>query len=249
MALRAWIALAALALAALALAAAGCGGRRGQSLDRSAYRNLEQGTLFAWAWGGATGFVDDDPHEVVVLFDREPADSEHRLASCDPKERACKSLNDFVDTGASPELDETSLFGRFYTDAFKQDRLFLVVAKRGTALATSDVITAAAASRPTGYSRNEIRFDRRAEELSWPRLADNELFVVEIVDRRDERPLTAIATRRKSWVYPEMQGLVQYFHDPSGVVDLRPGREYTVVLYAVNKQGWTTRITDAVIKP
>jgi hypothetical protein len=244
MSARLWI-----VLAALALVAAGCGGRRGQALNRSAFRNVEQGSLTAWAWGGATGFVDDDPYEIVVVFDREPGDTDHRLASCDSKQRTCKTLNDFVDTGLSPELEEESLFGRFYTGVVKQDVLFLVVAQRGSALATSEVITATASSRPTGYSRNEVRFDRRAGELSWPRLPDNDLFVVEVIDRREDRPLTAIATRRKSWVYPELQGLVQYFHDPSGVIDLRPGREYTVVVYAVNKQGWTTRIADAVLKP
>lgn len=235
-------------LAALAFTV-GCGGRRGQPVDNAPYRGVEQGALFAWAWGGAPGFRDDDAHDTVVLFHPEPGDVDHRLASCDPSESACKSLSDFRDTGRDPDFDDDTLFGEFDTDLAKADRLFLVVARRGGLLVTSDVISATAGSRPTGYARRELRFDRRSHEIAWPRLPGDLVFVLEVVDERSGQPMAAVATRRKSWVYPEIQGVIEYFHDAAAVSDLRPEREYVVVLYAINRQGWTTLVTEATVEP
>jgi hypothetical protein len=237
------------ALAAALLGATGCNSRRGQAIETRPYGGVEQGSLLAWAWGGAPGFEDDGPHDVVVLFDLEPADSRHRLASCNPAESDCKALRDFSDTGLEAETDASSLFGSFDTGVEEQDRLYLVVADRGNRLATSEVIVANVASAPTRFSKGELRFDRAAQQLSWPRVPDSDLFVVTITETSAERPVTAIGTRRKSWVYPELQGLVRYFHDPSTVRDLRPGGRYVATLYAVNKQGWATTVSNAVLRP
>jgi len=241
---RRWILLAAM-LAALC----GCNSRRGLPLNTSAYAGVDQGVVLAWAWGGAAGFEDAEPHEVIVLFAPEPGDSDFRLTTCDRGKDDCKSIAAFVDTGLQPRFEESSIFGQFDTDIVKQDREFLVVATRGSRLVTSTVISAAASSRPTVFSGGELRFDRSTQQLAWPRLQDNDLFVVTISDQDSGRPLTAIATRRKSWTYPELQGIVQYFHDAAGVRELAPSGRYVAVLYSLNKQRWATVVTNAVIKP
>jgi hypothetical protein len=238
-----------LALATALLAAAGCGSRRGKAIQASAYRGVDQGALLAWAWGGAPGFEDDDPHAITVLFDAEPGDAHHRLMTCEPRRSECRSLGDFVDTGLEPEADDESFFHHFDTGVEKEDRLYLVVADRGARVATSEVIVAAAASRPTRYAEGQLRFDRSAQQLSWPRLPDDDLFLIVLRDEGSERPLTAVATRRKSWTYPELQGIVQYFHDPAQVQELRPGRRYVALLYSLNRQRWATVITEATVRP
>jgi len=238
-----------LALAAVLLLTAGCNGRRGQPIDTRGYVGIEQGSLFAFAWGGAPGFDDDDASEVQVLFDAEPGDRDHRLLACDPAASDCKELRDFTDTGRKPEGGDASFFERFETGVEKQDMRFVVTAERGRRLATSSVIVATARNRPTRFAPNELRFERQSQLLSWPRLPDGDLFVVVVVDEKNDLPATAITTRRRSWTYPELQGLVQYFHDPAQVRDLRPGGRYLVELYAVNKQGWATVVSSAVVKP
>lgn len=241
--------LAPVLLAAILAALAGCNSRRGRPIDAAAYRGVDQGVIFAWAWGGAAGFEDDDAHDVVVLFAPQPGDRDYRLVSCDPRTSDCKRIDDFTDTGLRPETDKESFFGEFDTDVEKQDRLYVVAAVRGSRLVTSDVINAASSSRPTAFSRGELRFEAGTQKLSWPRLADNDVYVLEVGDEGSERPLTAVVTRRKSWTYPELQGIVQYLHDPAGVPDLRANGRYIAVLYSINKQGWATVVTNAVIKP
>jgi hypothetical protein len=169
--------------------------------------------------------------------------------SCDPAVSDCKALDQFSDSGVDPETDDGTLFGKFDTGVEKQDRLLLVVADRGAQLVTSDVITASASSRPSGYSSDELRFNRATQQLAWPRLPDNDLYIVSLVDEKTDRPLTAITTRRKSWTYPELQGIVQYLHDPAEIPDLRPGGRYLAVLYSVNRQRWATFVTNAVVRP
>lgn len=238
-----------LALLAVLLAFAGCNSRLGVKLDTKPYAGVDQGALFAWAWGGAPGFEDDAAHETVVLFDPEPGDRRHRLMSCNPKVNDCKELRDFTDSGFDPEPHEAGFFDRFDTGVEQQDRIFVVVAERGRRLVTSPVIVATAGSKPTRFAPGELRFDRAGQQLSWPKLADGDLFVVILDDDTSDRALTAITTRRRSWTYPEIQGLVQYFHDPAHVVELRAGGRYVAELYAVNKQGWATTVTNAVLKP
>jgi hypothetical protein len=236
-------------VALLLAALLGCSSRAGKPVAVAGYGGVDQGVVFAWAWGGAPGFEDDDPSPVSVLVATEPGDSSHRLLRCDPAESPCKSLDDFTDTGESAEEREDSAFLVFDTGMRQQDLLFLVVADRGARLVTSDVITAAARSRPTAYSSNELRFDPRTQQLAWPRVPDSDLFVLALVDETGEEPLTAITTRRKSWSYPELQGIVQHWHDPSQVPELRRGRRYVATLYSVNRQRWATYVTSAVVKP
>lgn len=238
-----------LSLAAVLMLTAGCNGRAGKPLDTRSYGGIEQGSLFAFAWGGAPGFEDGDPHEVVVLFDPEPADRNHRLMTCNPADSDCRDLKDFVDTGLEPEPHEAGFLDRFETGVEKADRRYLVVADRGRGLATSSVIVATARSKPTRFAGGELRFDRATQLLSWPRLPDGDLFVVIVTDDARDEPAAAITTRRRSWTYPELQGLVQYFHDPSQVRELRPGGRYLVELYAVGKQGWAGIVSNAVVKP
>jgi hypothetical protein len=238
-----------IALIALLVLVAGCGSRRGKPLTTAGYGSVDQGTLLAWAWGGAPGFEGSSPSEVVVLFDVEPGDSGHRLASCDSRESECKKLQDFADTGERARFERDSFLGRFETGDDEEDRLFLVVADRGSRLVTSDIIVANVASRPTRFAGGEIRFNRGTHELAWPRLADGNLFILTLVDRASGRPLSAIATRRKSWTYPELQGIVKYFHDAAAIRELRPGGTYVAVLYAVNRQQWATVVTSAVVRP
>jgi hypothetical protein len=227
---------------------AGCD-TKPRTINTSAYRGVDQGVLLAFAWGGAAGFKDSDPSEVEVVFAAEPGDAKQRLMSCNPRNSDCKSLDQFEDTRLAPERDEERILRHFDTDVKKQDLVFLVVADRGSRLVTSDVIRATAASRPTAYSADEIRYDRTSQLLSWPRVPDNDEYVVTVEDDSADRPLSAIATRRKSWTYPELQGIVQYFHDPAKVGELRNGGRYDVVLYSINKQNWATLITNAVVKP
>lgn len=241
--------LAPILLTAALAVLAGCNSRRGRPIDATGYRGVDQGAVFAFAWGGAPGFEDDQPHDVVVLFAPQPGDRDYRLVSCDPRAGDCKRLDDFTDTGLKPETDKESFFGAFDTDVEKQDRLYVVAAVRGSRLVTSDVINATVSSRPTTFSRGELRFEAGTQKLAWPRLADNDAYVLEVSDEGTESPLTAIVTRRKSWTYPELQGIVQYLHDAASVGELRPSGRYVAVLYSVNKQGWATVVTNAVVKP
>lgn len=236
-----------LAIAA-ALLAAGCGGGR-RTIDTSAYKGIDQGVVFAFAWGGAAGFQDSDPSEVQVVFAAEPGDVKHRLMSCDPRENPCKGLDEFHDTRLEAEEDSERILRHFDTHVKKQDLLFLVVADRGSRLVTSDVIRANASTRPTAYAGSDIRFDRATQLLSWPRIPDNDEYVVTVEDDGRDQALAAVATKRKSWTYPELQGIAQYFHDPATVGELRSGGRYEVVVYAINKQGWATTISSAVVKP
>lgn len=238
-----------LLLAGLLALAPGCGSRRGEPLSTAGFGGVDQGALLAWAWGGAPGFEDSGASEVVVLFDVEPGDSGHRLASCDTRESECKSLQQFADTGEKPRYPGSSFFGRFETGVKKEDMLFLVVASRGSRLVTSEVIVANVGSRPSRFSNGEIRFNRGTQELAWPRLPDSTLFVLTVNDQASGRPLTAVATRRKSWTYPELQGIVQVFHDAAAVRDLRPGGAYVATLYAINSQRWASVVSNAVVRP
>jgi hypothetical protein len=237
-----------LVASACALATAGCNSRRGKPVETSAYRGVDQGVLLAFAWGGAPGFDSDEPSEVRVLVGVEPGDLDHRLLSCNPRQSDCKDLRDFTDTGE--ELEEGhDLLATYDTDVKKEDRLFVVVAERGSKLVTSEVISATASTRPTAFSNGELRFDRDSQKLAWPRVPSNDLYVLTLTDSRGKRPLTAIVTRRKSWTYPELQGIVQYLHDPARVGELRPGGRYLAVLYSLDKRNWATLVSNAVINP
>jgi len=200
--------------------------------------------MLAWAWGGAAGFEGENSYPVRVLY--QPLDEAERygLFSCDPANSPCTDLVHFGDVAVRPLLYAGGLLGEFRTKIEEADCLLMVVADRGGDLLTSDVIAATPASRPTGYAAGGIRFDRGQQEFAWPRVPDADLYVLTVRSEGEKEAAVGIATRRKSWAYPELQGIVRYFHDPSLVPKLRPGQRYRAVLFAIDRRGWTKLITD-----
>jgi hypothetical protein len=231
------------------VAALGCASRRGMPPDLGAHPRIVRGAVLAWAWGGAAGFEGKDGYPVRVLY--QPLDEAERygLFFCDPASSPCTDLVHFGDLGLRPRPYAGGLLGEFRTGIDEADCVLLVIAERGGELLTSDLIAATPVSRPTGYAAGGIRFDRRQQEFAWPRVPDADLYVLTVRDEGEKDAPVGIATRRKSWAYPELQGIARYFHDPAAVPKLRPGLRYRAVLFALDPRHWATLITDLDFAP
>lgn len=236
-------------LGACLLALAGCHPGRGEPPDLSAYGGVVSNAVFAWAWGGASGYQEKNGFPVRVIFQPEPETSGYRLVACDPHHSPCDSLTLFEDLAIKPREFAGGLLAEFRTDLEEEDRSLVVTAERGNQLLTSETIVATVASRPTSYAAGGLRFDAAALEFSWPRVPDEPQYVLALVDEGSDNAATGIVTKRKVWAYPELQGIVQHLHDPAMVHDLQPAHEYAAVLFAINRQHWTTLITDLAVKP
>ena len=205
--------------------------------------------VLAWAWGGATGFEDEENSGLHVLYRTDPEVSHYRLLACDPAVSSCDSLSGFSELAAAARAYEGSSLGEFRTRPQSADRHLVVIAARQKDLLRSETIVARVASQPTVYRYGAIFFVREDRRLAWPRVPDAALYVVMVSDAGTGGVKGAVATQRKSWSYPQLVGIAHYFHDPATVPELTPGDPCVARLFAIDEHHWTTFVTEAKFEP
>lgn len=229
----------------VALAATGCNAARGRPPDVAAYTKIAHPSIFAW---GAGGRAAGENRPLRVFFEREAAATAYRLYACDPALSECDALEQFGDLALEPRRHPGGRLGEFQTGIRSADRVLIVIADRGDVLLRSAPIRAAAASRPTEVKYGTLVFDRDTRQLMWPRAADAELYVLTVAESSGD-VVAAVATHRRTWSYPQLVGIVAYFHDPAIVPPLDSAREYVASLFALDEERWAAELMESTIQP
>ncbi|GIW42053.1 MAG: hypothetical protein KatS3mg076_2630 [Candidatus Binatia bacterium] len=240
--------LAALLVAATLALAAGCTTGKAAPPDLSLYPRILPETLFAFAWGGKAS----DPQAVegvTVAFRPDGASRVFRLFACFPPERSCDTLEHFHDLDVGWRPMAGGVLGAFRLKHLASDYRVVVIAERPGEMATSPIVDVRPVSRPTRRVGNLLEFDVRQGEFLWHSAPDAALYVLTVDGGRTQPVAAGVATLRRSWLYPQLLGIVRHFHDPEAVRPLEPGEEYTVRLFGLDPDHWAEFVSEARLVP